>query len=205
MSHADGSRPGGAQGGFGGKWEILLAVGGFVVLIDALTKWIVRRSLALGHPLEIVGDSVRLTYVLNPGAAFGIHAGPHSRVIFLVLALLALAVLGAIAWHTPRGDRMRLFSVALVAGGATGNLLDRIRSPLGVVDFLDVGIGSVRWPVFNAADVAVTVGALLLATSFWMEERRLAARTDGVGGRAPSRSGDEARSLAPEGAGSDGA
>lgn len=177
----------GSATGFRGKWEILLAVGGFVVLLDVLTKWIVRRSLPLGHPLDVVDETIRLTYILNPGAAFGLHAGPYSRVVFLVLAVLALGVLAAMAWHTPPGDRVRLMGVGLVAGGAMGNLLDRIRSPLGVVDFLDVGFGSVRWPVFNGADVAVTVGAVVLAVSFWIEERRTAPR-----------------SLAPEGAGGDG-
>lgn len=204
MACAGESAGAGPTGGFRGKWDLLLAVGGFVVLLDALTKWIVRRSLALGHPLEIMGDTVRLTYVLNPGAAFGFHAGPYSRAVLLVLALLALGVLAVIAWHTPRTDRTRLLGVGLVAGGAVGNLLDRIRSPLGVVDFLDVGFGAVRWPVFNGADVAVTLGAVLLACSFWLEERRLAAGGDGASGRRAEPVDGAAGSLAPEGAGGDG-
>src|SRR3712207_5692983 len=64
-------------------------------------------------------------------------------------------------------------SIALVTGGALGNLIDRIRSSRGVVDFFDFGFGDVRWPVFNVADIGVTVGALLLAVSLWREEQKL--------------------------------
>jgi signal peptidase II len=66
--------------------------------------------------------------------------------------------------------RLRAAALALVAGGALGNLLDRLRSPLGVVDFIDVGIGDARFWTFNVADVGVTVGAVLLATVLWREE-----------------------------------
>ena len=62
-------------------------------------------------------------------------------------------------------------SLALVCGGALGNLIDRLRSSLGVVDFLDVGVGDARWPTFNVADMAVSVGAFLLAIVLWAEER----------------------------------
>jgi signal peptidase II len=72
---------------------------------------------------------------------------------------------------TRPGDRLRLLALALVCGGATGNLLDRIRSPQGVVDFLDVGVGDWRWPTFNVADSAITVGAMALAIILWLEGR----------------------------------
>ena len=72
---------------------------------------------------------------------------------------------------TRAGDRMRLLALALVCGGAFGNLIDRIRSPQGVVDFIEVGIGSYRWPTFNVADSAITVGAIALAISLWLEGR----------------------------------
>jgi signal peptidase II len=72
---------------------------------------------------------------------------------------------------TRPGDRLRLLALALVCGGATGNLVDRIRSPEGVVDFLDVGVGDWRWPTFNVADSAITVGAIALAILLWLEGR----------------------------------
>jgi signal peptidase II len=89
-----------------------------------------------------------------------------------VLSIVALGVLAAIYRSTPATDRLRLLAVALVGSGAIGNIVDRVRYERGVVDFLDVGIGSHRWWVFNVADSAVTVGAILLLVSFLMEESR---------------------------------
>ena len=144
-----------------------------VVLLDFSTKWLVQRSFTLYEQVDVIGDYIRLTYIFNPGAAFGIHLGPYSRLIFLALSVVALAALAGMYWATPLSDRMRLAAIALICGGAIGNLLDRLRSQRGVVDFLDVGIGSIRWPVFNIADIAVTTGAIILALSLWNEERRV--------------------------------
>jgi signal peptidase II len=73
-------------------------------------------------------------------------------------------------WVTPARHRIRLAAIALICGGAIGNLIDRVRSARGVIDFVDIGVGDVRWPVFNVADVAVTTGAILLALTLWQEE-----------------------------------
>lgn len=156
----------------GGKAGLFGAVMGSVVVFDFITKIMVQRTFHLYQQVNIIGDYVRLTYIHNPGAAFGIHLGPYSRIIFLVLSLIALAALAGMYWVTPARDRIRLASIALICGGAVGNLLDRIRSSQGVVDFMDVGIGQLRWPVFNAADVAVTCGAIFLALSLWREEQQ---------------------------------
>ena len=92
---------------------------------------------------------------------------------------MAAAVLLYLMYRqTPWSDRTRLVSIALVTGGALGNLIDRIRSSRGVVDFFDFGFGNVRWPVFNVADIGVTVGALLLAVSLWREEQKLEQEED---------------------------
>jgi len=145
---------------------------GLVVATDLVTKSWIRAHMALYQSVPVLGDFFRLTYTQNPGAAFGIHVGTHSRVLFLALSLGALVVLGYLYRVTPDGDRLRLFAVALVSAGAVGNIIDRLRFPRGVVDFLDVGIGVHRWPVFNVADMAVSTGAVLLLLSFYMEERR---------------------------------
>lgn len=167
------------------KPALLLAVGGSVLALDLLTKaWIVS-NIALYQSVPVLGDFFRITYTHNPGAAFGLHVGEHSRIFFLVLALVALGVLVWLYRVTPASDRLRLFAVALVTGGAVGNIVDRIRYERGVVDFLDVGIGAYRWPVFNLADSAVTTGAVLLLVSFYLEEREHARgereRADGEG------------------------
>jgi signal peptidase II len=71
---------------------------------------------------------------------------------------------------TKGGDTLRTLSLALVCGGAFGNLLDRIRSAYGVVDFIDIGFRDSRWPTFNVADMAVSLGAILLAYVLWGED-----------------------------------
>ena len=156
----------------GGKASLFASVLFAVVALDLSTKMLVQRTFSLYHSVDIIGDYVRLTYIHNPGAAFGINLGPYSRFIFLGLSLIALVALAGMYWVTPARDRVRLSAISLICAGAIGNLLDRVRSAHGVVDFLDVGIGTLRWPVFNVADIAVTTGAIFLALSLWREEQQ---------------------------------
>ena len=143
-----------------------------VALADALTKAVAHTRLVFGPlPREIIGSTIRLTLVYNPGAAFGLHLGPHSRWIFMGLTVVALAVLYRLYRDTDSRDSIRTLAIGAVAGGAVGNLINRIWSARGVVDFIDVGIGNMRWPTFNLADVGVTVGALFLAWTLWREGR----------------------------------
>jgi len=142
-----------------------------VVVADLATKLLAEGLLARRLPINVIGEWVRLRLVYNEGAAFGLHLGEHSRWIFFGLAVLALIVLGSMVRSTKPGDRLRLLALALVCGGATGNLVDRIRSPGGVVDFIDVGVRDWRWPTFNVADSAITVGAIALAILLWLEGR----------------------------------
>jgi signal peptidase II len=153
------------------KGALLAGITSVVVLADYLTKeWIVA-NIPMYAKRSVIGDFLRLTYTHNPGAAFGINIGEHSRLFFLALALIALVVLFLIYRSTPREDLLRLVAVALIASGAIGNILDRLRYEAGVVDFIDVGIGDWRFWTFNVADSAVSVGAVLLLISFWHEER----------------------------------
>jgi signal peptidase II len=149
-----------------------------LIAIDQVTKYIVERTLRLYDPVPVLGDFFRLTYIFNRGAAFGIHLGEWSRIVFTLLAITASVLLFLMYRQTPWRDRTRLVSIALVTGGAIGNLIDRVRSSRGVVDFFDVGFGSMRWPVFNVADIGVTIGALLLAVSLWREEQALEKEKD---------------------------
>ncbi len=153
------------------KRRLFWIVAATIVLADLVTKALAVASLAMGFPHDVVGSVVRLNLVYNPGAAFGINFGPSSRWIFLALTLAALGILVRLYRATRAGDVARTLAVALVAGGAVGNLIDRIRSASGVVDFIDIGVGFHRWPTFNVADMAVTTGAFLLAWVLWMEDR----------------------------------
>jgi signal peptidase II len=157
--------------GMQGKTALYVTVVGLVVVLDVITKLIAQATLRLYNPVPVWGDFFRLTYIYNPGAAFGLHLGSQSRFIFLGLSLIAVVVLFFMYRSTPASDRLRLVAIAAVTGGAIGNLIDRIRSPRGVVDFFDFGVGNLRWPVFNVADIAVTTGAILLAISLWREDQ----------------------------------
>jgi len=166
------------------KRLLLLGVGGIVLLLDFLTKQWVVGALTMHYPQPIIGEFLRFTYTHNPGAAFGINIGEHSRLFFLALSVVALLVLGWMYRATPRRDLLRLTALALVCGGAVGNIVDRLRYEAGVVDFIDVGLGGYRFWIFNVADSAVTVGAVLLLISFYLEERR-------------ERRGEDARAARP--------
>ena len=148
-------------------WPIL----GTLVLADCSTKELVQTALTGNpgpHPL--LGDWLRVTLAYNPGAALNISLGDASRVVLSTIAATAVVTLLLLYRRTPPTARLRAAALALVAGGALGNLLDRLRSPLGVIDFIDVGIGTARFWTFNVADIGVTVGALLLAMVLWREE-----------------------------------
>jgi signal peptidase II len=153
-----------------GKWRLYAWVVVLVLLLDIATKVIVQHTLPEYRPVPVLGEFFRLTYIFNPGAAFGLSLGPWSRVLFSLLALVAVGILAMLYRGTSPEDRWRRVSIALVTGGALGNFVDRIRSPRGVIDFLDFGFGNLRWPVFNVADIAVTTGAIMLAISLWQED-----------------------------------
>ncbi|MDH3297236.1 MAG: signal peptidase II [Gemmatimonadota bacterium] len=154
------------------KIRLLAGVAGVTLLLDIVTKQWVVSTLILYEVRPVLGEVFRLTYTHNPGAAFGINIGEHSRLFFLVLSIVALVVLGLMYRSTPSRDVLRLVAVALVCGGAVGNIIDRLRYEAGVVDFIDVGVGTHRFWIFNVADSAVSVGAVLLLLSFYLEEKR---------------------------------
>lgn len=142
-----------------------------LVLVDLVTKLMAEYALVpRGFPHEVIGDGLRFTLVYNRGAAFGLHVGEHSRWVFLVLTVVVLRVLWSLYRTTRDRDNVRTLALASVCAGAVGNAICRLRSPEGVVDFIDVGVGATRWPTFNVADVAVTGGAALLAWVLWDEE-----------------------------------
>jgi signal peptidase II len=154
-------------------WPVLVALVG----ADRITKSVAEELLwPRGVPRPVFGEWFRWTLVYNPGAAFGLHLGPYSRWIFLALTLGALAILFHLYRTTEAGNKWRVLSLGLVSAGAIGNLIDRIISPNGVVDFIDIGLGDMRWPTFNVADMAVSVGAILLATVLWKEDEATARR-----------------------------
>ena len=139
-----------------------------VIVLDFYTKHLAVANLSR-VPVRVIGEWLTFRLVYNPGAAFGINVGQHSRWVFMALALIALVVLGFMVSQTPPAQRIRLLTLGLICGGAVGNLIDRFRSARGVVDFVDINIGWFHWPTFNVADMAVSCGAIALALILWSE------------------------------------
>lgn len=141
----------------------LAAVAAIVVAGDVLTKQVALASLpAVGMPVEVLGEAVRFTLAFNKGAAFGMHVGGWSRVIFSVIAFGMVGALWVVAGRLHAPATRMVIAMGLVSGGAIGNLIDRLRWDRGVVDFVDIGMDAWRFWTFNLADSAITVGAILL-------------------------------------------
>jgi signal peptidase II len=138
------------------------------LLVDLVTKWLVTTNFELWDSVDVLGDFFRLTYIHNPGAVFGIQLG--SSVLHLVLSALAMGVVITMLVKTPHADRWGGIGLALVLAGAIGNIVDRLRHGV-VIDFLDFGIGDVRWYVFNVADACVSVGVVLLIVGYGKYKR----------------------------------
>lgn len=140
-------------------WPLALTL----LFTDCATKRAVEHRLAVGDPRPVVGEVVRFTLSYNRDAAMGIQVGGQSRRLVLsAMTVAALLVLGVLYHRTRPSERLRVIGVALVVGGALGNLIDRVRSSAGVVDFIDVGVKNVRFWTFNVADMGITAGAVLL-------------------------------------------
>jgi len=131
-----------------------------VLALDQVTKQIFWSA---GQNYQVIGDWVRITLVKNSGAAFGIFQG--GRIFLVFMSILAALFIIFVAQRMGENDRWRSVLLGLILGGALGNLVDRLY-PGQVIDFIDMGIGAHRWPVYNVADSAVTVGGILLILSF---------------------------------------
>ena len=154
-----------------------------VLVADQWTKWLVEVHLPHGVSRPVIDGFFNLVHVRNSGVAFGLFAEAGAARSWL-LALLGLVALSAVAvyfWLTPRWDRLLLVALALVAGGAVGNLIDRLAAG-GVTDFLDVYVGRHHWPAFNVADSAITVGITLMIYDAVFPHRRRRAATSGAAG-----------------------
>ena len=144
------------------KFHLLLAFGVFV--LDRLTKWAVAQNIALHENVNVISGFFRLTHVQNRGAAFGLFSESSSeyKVAVLVLfSVVALLVVSTLLWKNSHRLTTTGVGLALILGGALGNLWDRIVTG-HVVDFLLFYLGSYQWPAFNVADTAIVIGAVLL-------------------------------------------
>jgi signal peptidase II len=146
----------------------------FVVwlLLDLVTKrWALVALQPQGLPHKVLGEYLRWTLAFNRGAAMGMHLGEWSRPFFTVVGVVMLGVLYWLYRTTEPADRLRAAILAFVMAGALGNLIDRIRFGQ-VTDFIDVGIGTLRFWTFNVADMGITCGAIALALILGKEDGR---------------------------------
>ncbi|HEY2333946.1 MAG TPA: signal peptidase II [Solirubrobacterales bacterium] len=141
-------------------WRLAGALCGLVVILDQAAKAAVEAHLVPGQDIEVVGP-FELTLSHNSGVAFGLASGGGTRLV--LLTAVALAVVGYVFARNPTRPGMWI-AAGLLAGGALGNLADRVRAD-AVTDYIQIG----SWPAFNLADVCVTAGVLLLALSYARE------------------------------------
>ena len=135
-----------------------------IVALDQVTKLIVRRTLPLGDSRSIIPEFLDLTHVHNTGAAFGLLNAadfPYKPAVMIGIAAVALVAIAAYATQLGFHERMARFGLALILGGAFGNLIDRAVAGY-VVDFVDVYWGATHFWAFNVADSAITIGAILV-------------------------------------------
>ena len=142
-------------------WRFAGALCGLVVVLDQAAKALVERNLVPGEEVDVVGP-LELTLTHNTGVAFGLASGGGARLV--LLTILALAVVSYVFWRDPTRPGLWV-AAGLLAGGALGNLADRVRAD-AVTDYVQIG----SWPAFNLADVAVTAGVLVLAASYLWEK-----------------------------------
>ena len=144
------------------KFHFLIAV--LVIALDRLSKWLVSQKIVLHDSINVLPGFFHLTHVENRGAAFGLFSDSPSEwkiAVLILFSLVALVVVSTLLWKNSHVMSTTGFGLALILGGAIGNLWDRLLDG-HVVDFLDFSVGGYHWPAFNVADSAIVIGALML-------------------------------------------
>lgn len=154
------------------NYLIFTIVAGSGLLLDQATKFYIDHSMALYSSIPVIDSIFSITYVRNPGAAFGIFAESGFRIPFLVgVSLIALIAIIVAVCKSSGNQKGIVVALAFIFAGAAGNLIDRIR--LGeVIDFLDVYWKNYHWPAFNLADSAICLGVFLYAAFTLKEEQK---------------------------------
>jgi len=144
----------------------------FVIGLDRWTKWLIDTNLVLNQTILIIDGFFNITYVRNTGVAFGILDPVNLPLKSTVLAVLTMAAITGVliySWRTPISQTLLHVALSLVLAGALGNLYDRIRYGF-VIDFLEVYFRDYRWPSFNVADSAISIGVGLLILQIFRKD-----------------------------------
>ena len=156
------------------RYLLLVGVSLVLIALDQITKMFVVHTMRLHESISIIEGFFSLTYIRNPGAAFGIFATTNSafRLIFFVgTSIFALGLLGTIFYRLHPDDVWGQLTVSSIFGGAIGNLIDRLRYG-EVIDFLDFHISGYHWPAFNVADSAISIGVASLLIIFSLDKKK---------------------------------
>ncbi|MFQ5801990.1 MAG: signal peptidase II [Candidatus Methylomirabilales bacterium] len=145
-----------------------------ITVLDQFSKLLVQQMVRLGEIVSVIPSFFNLTYVLNPGAAFGFLARAPAAIrspFFTAISILAALFIIYYRFRHPRMGLLPSLGLSFILGGAVGNLLDRLRLGM-VVDFLDFYYGAYHWPAFNVADSAITVGVALMIVEIFTDRRK---------------------------------
>jgi signal peptidase II len=156
-----------------GRFVLIASVAVAVFLLDRLSKIWVSDNIPVGTARPVLGDYLRLVHAQNTGAAFGLL--PERTTLLSVLSVLAVVAIVYYYRRIASSSWLISTTLGMQLGGAAGNLLDRVTQGY-VVDFVDAGIGDVRFWAFNVADSSIVVGILLVTLALWYEERRTAPK-----------------------------
>ncbi len=156
-------------------WLTFVLTAAGVLILDLWTKSLALSHLQVGETVPALGGWLPLTLHFNTGGLWGLGGGWISRWVFLPVTLLALWVVAQLYRDSHRGQWLRRLTLPLIAAGALGNLVDRLRWEKGVVDFLGpFDLGFMTWPIFNVADMAISVSTVLLVLALWREGHQAA-------------------------------
>ncbi|HKA16961.1 MAG TPA: signal peptidase II [Blastocatellia bacterium] len=166
-------------------WYLIIAT--LVMLFDQITKYWVSVKLREGDEIDIIRGFFKLSYTENPGIAFGMLNSGNVKWLLVSVSIAAVLVVVYYMRRTPVTNILLLWSLALLAAGISGNLVDRVRMGR-VIDFILIYYKSYQWPVFNIADTAITIGAALMAIELFLAPQ--AERTKlGEAAEAPNAEG----------------
>jgi signal peptidase II len=149
----------------GKLWYLIITA--LVLAFDQYTKYWVSIRLREGDEIDIIPGFFKLSYTENPGIAFGMLNNGDVKWLLVAISVAAVSVVLFYMMRTPSSNTLLLWSLALLAAGICGNLIDRVRMGR-VIDFILLYYKSYQWPVFNIADMAITIGAALMAIELFL-------------------------------------